>query len=78
MVTTWAGQRTFAPDRVLVVGDRPEHPGLGVFAGQGGSGIETAPAAAALAAASLLGEDTPADLRGHGVEAARYSIRRIL
>jgi D-arginine dehydrogenase len=78
VVTTWAGQRTFAPDRVLVVGDRPEHPGLGVFAGQGGSGIETAPAAAALAAASILGEDTPADLRRHGVEAARYSIRRII
>jgi D-arginine dehydrogenase len=78
VVTSWAGQRTFAPDRVLVVGDRPEHPGLHVVAGQGGSGIETAPAAAALAAAMILGEDTPADLRRHDVEAARYSIRRIL
>jgi D-arginine dehydrogenase len=78
VVTAWAGQRTFAPDRTLVVGDRPEHPGLHVFAGQGGSGIETAPAAAALAAAMILGEQTPADLRRHDVEAARYSIRRIL
>ena len=62
VVTTWAGQRTFAPDRGLAVGDRPEHAGLHVFAGQGGSGIETAPAAAALAAAVVLGEATPADL----------------
>ena len=78
VVTTWAGQRTFAPDRALVVGDRPEHPGLHVFAGQGGSGIETAPAAAALAASVILGDETPADLRRHGVRAADYGVRRIL
>jgi D-arginine dehydrogenase len=93
VVTTWAGQRTFAPDRALVVGDRPEHPGLHVFAGQGGSGIETAPAAAALAASVVLADrspvdrtpvdgmpvdGTPADLRRHGVRADHYSIRRVL
>jgi D-arginine dehydrogenase len=78
VVTTWAGQRTFAADRVLVIGDRPEQPGLHVVAGQGGSGIETAPAAAALAAATVLGAEIPADLTRHGVEAAHYSIRRIL
>ncbi len=78
VVTTWAGQRTFAPDRALVVGDRPDQPGLHVFAGQGGSGIETAPAAAALAAATVLGEEIPADLRRHGVRAAHYAIRRVL
>jgi D-arginine dehydrogenase len=78
VVTTWAGQRTFAPDRALVVGDRPEHPGLHVFAGQGGSGIETAPAAAALAASVILGAEIPADLRRHDVRAADYGVRRIL
>ena len=61
VVTAWAGQRTFAPGRVLVVGERA--PGLVVVAGQGGSGIETAPAAAALAAAVFLGLEVPADLR---------------
>lgn len=76
VVTSWAGQRTFAPDRVLVVGER--RPGLAVFAGQGGSGIETAPAAAALARAVVLGEEVPADLRRHGVEAAQYCAERIL
>jgi D-arginine dehydrogenase len=78
VVTTWAGQRTFAADRALVVGDRPEHPGLHVFAGQGGSGIESAPAAAALAASVILGTQTPLDLRRHGVRAADYGVRRIL
>jgi D-arginine dehydrogenase len=78
VVTAWAGQRTFAPDRALVVGDRSEHPGLHVFAGQGGSGIETAPAAAALAASMILGTQAPTDLRRHGVRAADYDVRRIL
>ncbi|MFC5062404.1 NAD(P)/FAD-dependent oxidoreductase [Actinomycetospora atypica] len=71
VVTAWAGQRTFAPGRVLVVGERA--PGLVVVAGQGGSGIETAPAAAALAAAVTLGLEVPADLRRHGVEPDRYA-----
>lgn len=62
VVTSWTGLRTFTPDRQLVVGDRPEHPGLHVFAGQGGSGIETAPAAAALAAAVVRGDPLPPDL----------------
>ena len=47
----WAGLRTFAPDRSPVVGAWPEHPGFHFFAGQGGSGIESAPALAALGAA---------------------------
>ncbi|WP_018335630.1 NAD(P)/FAD-dependent oxidoreductase [Actinomycetospora chiangmaiensis] len=76
VVTSWAGQRTFAPDRTLVVGERA--PGLAVVAGQGGSGIETAPAAAALAAAVLLGRSVPDDLRRHGVEAAAYHPDRLL
>lgn len=70
VVTSWTGLRTFAPDRALVIGDRPEHPGLHLFAGQGGSGIETAPAAADLAAAVITGADPPADvvaaLAAHG------------
>ncbi|GAA4830979.1 FAD-dependent oxidoreductase [Actinomycetospora corticicola] len=76
VVTSWAGQRTFAPDRTLVVGERV--PGLAVVAGQGGSGIETAPAAAALAAAVLLGRPVPDDLRRCGVEPAAYHPDRLL
>lgn len=62
VATSWTGLRTFVPDRALVVGDRPEHPGLHLFAGQGGSGIETAPAAAVLAAAVIRGDSPPADV----------------
>ena len=57
----WAGIRTFAPDRVPVYGFDPNRPGFFWCVGQGGSGIQTAPAAGALAAALLLGETPPLD-----------------
>ncbi|MFP5020613.1 NAD(P)/FAD-dependent oxidoreductase [Pseudonocardia phyllosphaerae] len=60
--TAWAGLRTFAPDRAPVLGERPEHPGFWFVAGQGGSGIESAPGLATLAAARILGADAPADV----------------
>jgi len=52
----WAGLRSFAPDRLPVYGFDPACPGLFWCAGQGGFGIQTAPAAATLAAALLLGQ----------------------
>jgi len=51
----WAGLRSFAPDRRPVYGFAPDAPGFFWCAGQGGFGIQTAPAAAKLAAALLLG-----------------------
>jgi D-arginine dehydrogenase len=51
----WAGLRTFAPDRRPVYGFASDAPGFFWCAGQGGFGIQTAPAAAKLAAALLLG-----------------------
>ncbi len=47
----WAGLRTFAPDRVPVLGFDAELPGFFWCAGQGGYGIQTAPAMARTAAA---------------------------
>lgn len=52
----WAGLRSFAPDRLPVFGFASEAPQFFWFAGQGGFGIQTAPAAADLAARLLLGE----------------------
>lgn len=52
---SWAGLRSFAPDRRPVYGFDPEVPGFFWCAGQGGFGIQTAPAAARLAADLLLG-----------------------
>ncbi len=51
---TWAGLRTFAPDRVLVVGEDPLVKGFFWLAGQGGCGIETSPAVGRIAADLLL------------------------
>ena len=52
----WAGLRSFAPDRLPVYGFDPGEPQFFWFAGQGGFGIQTAPAAAQLAARLIQGE----------------------
>lgn len=49
----WAGLRSFAPDRLPVYGFATDTAGFFWFAGQGGFGIQTAPAAARLGAALL-------------------------
>ncbi|MYK31209.1 MAG: FAD-binding oxidoreductase [Boseongicola sp. SB0670_bin_30] len=66
METNWAGLRTFAPDRALVIGEAPGHPGFFWMAGQGGYGFQTAPAAAALLADLVKdrGPSLPADVVG--------------
>jgi D-arginine dehydrogenase len=53
---SWAGLRSFAPDRLPVYGFDARERGFFWCAGQGGFGIQTSPAAARLAAAVLLGE----------------------
>ncbi len=62
VVTSWAGLRSFVADRRPVVGAWPDHAGFWFVAGQGGSGIETAPALSALAAAVITGDLPPADV----------------
>lgn len=53
---SWAGLRSFAPDRLPVYGFDPQVPGFFWFAGQGGFGIQTAPAAARLGMQLLTGQ----------------------
>jgi D-arginine dehydrogenase len=60
--SSWAGLRSFVADRAPVVGAWPQHPGFHFFAGQGGSGIESAPALAALGAATIIGGSPPPDI----------------
>lgn len=67
----WAGLRNFAPDRLPVFGFDPLHEGLFWFAGQGGFGIQTAPAAARLGAQLLLGR--PRDAMTESIDAGLYS-----
>ena len=52
----WAGLRSFAPDRLPVYGPAADKPAFFWFAGQGGFGIQTAPAAADLACRLILGK----------------------
>ena len=67
----WAGLRSFSPDRAPVLGFDENVPGFFWCAGQGGFGIQTAPAAAAIGAALLLGETMPDWVREIDVE--RYA-----
>ncbi len=60
----WAGLRTFAPDRAMKFGFDPEADGFFWCVGQGGMGIQTAPAASLLCAALIRGEGMPAQLAG--------------
>ncbi|HEX8447659.1 MAG TPA: FAD-dependent oxidoreductase [Sphingomonas sp.] len=55
----WAGLRSFAPDRAPVYGPDPKAAGFFWFAGQGGFGIQTAPAAAMIGAALLADDRLP-------------------
>lgn len=48
--SAWAGLRTFAPDRTMVIGPDPEQPTFIWCVGQGGTGIQTSPAVGELVA----------------------------
>jgi D-arginine dehydrogenase len=56
LLSSWAGLRSFAPDRVPVIGFDPRAEGFFWLAGQGGYGFQTCPAAAELAACLISGE----------------------
>ena len=59
VTSTWAGLRTFAPDRALVLGPHPDAASFLWCAGQGGFGIQTAPAVARTIAAIAGGTAAP-------------------
>jgi D-arginine dehydrogenase len=67
---SWAGLRTFSPDRAPVVGFDARVAGFFWCAGQGGYGIQTAPAMSRTAAALARRESVPADVVEEGLVAA--------
>ncbi len=73
----WAGLRTFAPDRLPVVGFAEDRPGFFWLAGQGGFGIMTSPALARTAAGLICSGEVPADLAAVGVDARAISPLRL-
>ena len=64
--TVWTGLRTFAPDRSPVVGESARA-GFVWYAGQGGYGIQMAPALARAGAALIRRQPLPEEIRAEGV-----------
>jgi D-arginine dehydrogenase len=76
VVSTWAGLRTFTPDGVPVVGEDPDRTGLFWLAGQGGYGIQTAPAMARCLAGLVTEAAIPLDIAARGVMAEHLAAGR--
>lgn len=72
----WAGLRSFAADRAPVAGFDPQVPDLYWLVGQGGYGIQMAPALAQWCAAELAGKPAPAAILDEGLEPAQISPAR--
>ncbi len=64
----WAGLRTFMPDKTPLVGFDPLSPGFFWLVGQGGYGIQTAPAMARVASALARRVALDPDLQGVATE----------
>ncbi len=76
VVNSWAGLRSFVADGVPVIGFADDAPGFFWLAGQGGYGIQSAPAVARVAAALVMGDPLPGDIADQGVEIAQLSPQR--
>jgi D-arginine dehydrogenase len=69
----WAGLRTFTPDGKPAVGFAPDSEGFFWLAGQGGFGLQTSPAMAAIAASLVLDTAWPAgDLSAGELSPGRF------
>jgi D-arginine dehydrogenase len=76
IVRSWAGLRSFVADRSPAIGFDAQAPGFFWLAGQGGYGVQTAPAAARAAAALARRQALPADIAAQGVTAQALSPAR--
>ncbi|KEJ97535.1 D-arginine dehydrogenase [Pseudosulfitobacter pseudonitzschiae] len=74
---SWAGLRSFFDDKDPVVGFDPLAEGLFWYAGQGGFGVQSAPALSRAAAAILLGQPVPQTLGDAGLTPDRLSPQRL-
>lgn len=73
---SWAGLRTFAPDRLPVVGQDSKIRTFYWIAGQGGAGIKLAPALSDLLYASIAGHALPQMPYSNEVNPATLSLQR--
>ena len=77
VVRSWAGLRSFVADRSPVIGYDDTAANFFWLAGQGGYGVQTAPAAARAAGALARGRELPADIAAQGVTAQSLSPARL-
>lgn len=77
LASRWAGLRVFAPDGSPVAGFDRAVPNFLWLCGQGGTGIQSAPALAAAIASLLDGGELPAGLRSAGLDAKQLSPGRL-
>ncbi len=75
---SWAGLRSFAPDGDLVIGWDPRAEGFFWLAGQGGYGIQTAPAAGRLAAGLIRQGKAPESILATGLDPAELAPLRLI
>lgn len=75
--STWAGLRSFFADGDPVSGFAPDAPGFYWLAGQGGYGIQTAPAMGRVAAGLILQGQVPDDVGAFGIDARALSPERL-
>lgn len=74
----WAGLRSFVADKVPTAGFAPDAPGFFWLAGQGGYGLQTAPAMALAAEALMFGLAWPNELAARGVRREQIVPDRLL
>ncbi|MEO1704139.1 MAG: FAD-binding oxidoreductase [Pseudomonadota bacterium] len=73
-LASWAGLRTFSPDRNLVIGFEAADPTFFWQAGQGGYGFQTSPAASRFGADLILGRPSELDAATQGaLDPARFT-----
>ena len=75
---SWAGLRSFSPDKLPVIGHAKDRPDFFWLAGQGGYGILTSPALGALAANLLIGLPAPESFAANGLDPVGFNPERFL
>lgn len=76
VASSWAGLRTFAPDRAPVAGFSGKSENFFWLAGQGGFGIQTSPALGQLAASLIANGKMTHDFHAAGLGAGQFSPKR--
>lgn len=73
IASSWAGMRSFSPDRLPVIGAAKDEAGFFWLAGQGGYGILTSPALGQLSASLITGAPLADGFVREGVDVAAFS-----